>query len=143
MASSPRIATKYPGIYYRESKRIGGKGLEKVFYIVFKKDGKVFEEKVGRQFADDMSPAKASSMRSERIEGKRSSRKEIREAEIAAKNAEKAKVTIGYIWSQYQILRATKKTLITDKYNFNNHLLQFSGLRPEDLSTLEIGRAHV
>lgn len=138
MASSPRTATKYPGVYYRESKRIGGKGLEKVFYIVFKKDGKVIEEKVGRQFADDMSPAKASVIRSERIEGKRCSRKEMREAELAAQKAEKAKVTIGRIWEQYQLLRSSKKSLITDKYNFNNHLLSFSDTRPEDLSTLDI-----
>lgn len=138
MSSSPRIATKYPGVYYRESKRIGSKGLEKVFYIVFKKDGKVIEEKVGRQFADDMSPAKASAIRSERIEGKRSSRREVREAELAARRAEKAKVTIGHIWEQYQILRSAKKSLITDKYNFSNHLTRFSDARPEDISTLDI-----
>lgn len=138
MSSNPRIATKYPGVYYRESKRIGGKGLEKVFYIVFKKDGKVIEEKVGRQFADDMSPAKASAMRSERIEGKRSSRRELREAELAARRAEKAKVTVGHIWEQYQILRSAKKSLITDKYNFSNHLTGFNDVRPEDISTLDI-----
>ena len=31
-----QIKTKYPGVYYREAKRLGGKGFEKVFYIVFK-----------------------------------------------------------------------------------------------------------
>lgn len=138
MSSNPRIATKYPGVYYRESKRIGGKGLEKVFYIVFKKDGKVIEEKVGRQFADDMSPAKASAIRSERIEGKRSSRKEIREAKIAAIEAEKAKITIGSIWNQYQIVRVTKKSLITDKYNFGNHLTPYTDILPESLTTADI-----
>lgn len=138
MSSNPRIATKYPGVYYRESKRIGGKGLEKVFYIVFKKDGKVIEEKVGRQFADDMSPAKASAIRSERIEGKRSSRKEIREAKIAAIEAEKAKITIGSIWNQYQIVRVTKKSLITDKYNFGNHLTPYTDILPESLTTADM-----
>lgn len=138
MSSNPRIATKYPGVYYRESKRIGGKGLEKVFYIVFKKDGKVIEEKIGRQFADDMSPAKASAIRSERIEGKRSSRKEIREAKIAAIEAEKAKITIGSIWNQYQIVRVTKKSLITDKYNFGNHLTPYTDILPESLTTADI-----
>ena len=76
---SKRIKTTYPGVFYREAQRIGGKGTEKVFYIVFKKDGKVFEEKAGRQFQNDMTPARAAGIRAERIEGKRLSRKEIRE----------------------------------------------------------------
>ena len=78
-----RHKTTYPGVFYREAERIGGKGLEKVFYIVFKKAGKVMEEKAGRQFKDDMTPAKAARIRAERIEGKRQSRKEIRERQAA------------------------------------------------------------
>jgi hypothetical protein len=42
-----RHPTKYPGVFYREAERIGGPGTEKVFYIVFKRDGKVIEEKCG------------------------------------------------------------------------------------------------
>jgi hypothetical protein len=43
-----RIKTKYPGVYYRETKRTGNNNSpEKVYYIVFKKPGKVHEEKVG------------------------------------------------------------------------------------------------
>ena len=40
-----RIKTNYPGVVYREVDRLGGNGLERVYYIIFKKDGKVFEEK--------------------------------------------------------------------------------------------------
>jgi hypothetical protein len=40
-----RIKTEYPGVFYREAIRIGGKGMERVYYIVFKKDGKFGEEK--------------------------------------------------------------------------------------------------
>ena len=54
-----RPKTTYPGVLYREAERIGGNGLERVYYIVFKPGGKVFEEKVGRQFSDNMTPAKA------------------------------------------------------------------------------------
>ena len=39
-----RHKTTYPGVFYREAKRIGGNGLERVYYIVFKQGGKVFEE---------------------------------------------------------------------------------------------------
>lgn len=140
MSGSKREGTKYPGVFYREVKRLTGKGTEKVFYIIFKKNGKVIEEKVGRQYADDMSPAKAANIRAERIEGKRASRKEIREAAEAAKKAEKNKVTIGKIWEQYQIIRASKKSLITDKYNFKNHLLEFADKAPNEIFTIDIQR---
>ena len=72
---SKRIKTNYPGVFYREARRIGGRGKERVYYIVFKKNGKVHEEKVGRQYADAMTPAQAARMRSGRIEGKRLSPK--------------------------------------------------------------------
>ena len=75
MAQAKRCKTRYSGVFYRETERIGMKGTEKVFYIVFKKEGKVFEEKVGRQFADNMTEAKAAGIRAERIEGKRASRR--------------------------------------------------------------------
>ena len=87
-----------------------------------------------------MSPAKAANIRAERIEGKRASRKEIREAAEAAKKAEKNKVTIGKIWEQYQIIRASKKSLITDKYNFKNHLLEFADKAPNEIFTIDIQR---
>jgi hypothetical protein len=70
-----RHKTEYKGVYFREAERIGGKGTEKVFYIVFKKNGKVFEEKVGRQYADNVTAAKAGRVRAERIEGRCKSRK--------------------------------------------------------------------
>ena len=53
-----RHKTNYPGVFYRQVDRIGGSGLERVYYIIFKKDGKVFEEKVGRQFSNGMTPAR-------------------------------------------------------------------------------------
>ncbi|MDD4357888.1 MAG: hypothetical protein PHN98_11640, partial [Smithellaceae bacterium] len=95
MADYPRHKTEYKGVFYRVGERIGGSGEEKIFYIVFKKNGKVCEEKVGRQYADDMTPAKASRMRAGRIEGRRKSRKEVREEVKAAKQAEADKMTIA------------------------------------------------
>src|SRR5665648_359149 len=90
-----RCKTDYPGVFYRDAKRIGGKGTERVYYILFKKDGVLHEEKVGRQYADDVTPARANSIRAERIEGKRRSRKEIREA------AAVVKWTVDRLWKEY------------------------------------------
>ena len=61
-----RHKTSYPGVYYRKARRLGGPGNERVYYIVFKKGGKVFEKKVGRQFEDGMTPARAAKIRGER-----------------------------------------------------------------------------
>lgn len=139
-AMSSRIPTKYPGVYYREAARRTGKGVERVYYILFKKEGKLHEEKVGRQYADDMTPAKAAMMRAERIEGKRMSRKELREAGEEARKIEQQKITIGKIWNEYQQLNSSKKSLITDKYNFNNHLTGFIDKKPDDIITIDIQR---
>jgi len=94
-----RAKTKYPGVFYRETKRLGGRGVEKVYYVVFKKDGKVIEEKAGRQYADDMTPARAAGIRADRIEGKRLSRKEIQEQE---KEAKKKKWTVDRLYKEYK-----------------------------------------
>ncbi len=48
-----RFKTKYPGVFYRETDRIGGKGKERVYYVVFKKD---LKKSVGRKKPKDLSP---------------------------------------------------------------------------------------
>ena len=63
MPKQDRIKTKYPGVYYI------AKGKEIVFYIVYYLNGKKIEEKAGRQFADDMTAAKAAGIRAERSKG--------------------------------------------------------------------------
>jgi integrase len=119
---SKRIKTNYPGVYYREAKRIGGKGIEKVYYVVFKKNGKAKEEKVGRQFADDITPARAFLYRAERIEGKRPSRREIRELEERQKAAEASKYTIDLLWTEYKKNRNPGKSLSTDSSRYGKYI---------------------
>ena len=138
---SRRNKTKYPGVFYREAKRIGGKGTEKVFYVVFKKNGKVFEEKVGRQFADDMTPSRAVHIRAERIEGKRMSRKEIREQKEALKKAEANKWTIDRLWQEYKKNKPNLKGMRTYKSAYNLHILPyFAKKEPKDILPLDIQR---
>ena len=119
---SKRVKTAYPGVYYREAKRIGGRGIERVYYIVFKKAGKTHEEKAGRQFADDMTPARAAGIRAERIEGKRMSPKEMREKKKAKKKAEAQKWTIDRLWAEYKSLKPDSKGLRTDHYRYLSYI---------------------
>lgn len=140
MAQAKRCKTRYPGVFFRETERVGMKGTEKVFYIVFKKEGKVIEEKVGRQFVDNMTEAKAAGIRAERIEGKRASRKEIREAQEAIRQAELQKPTIQRLWEVYRTEHSEKRSLRADMSNFKNHLKAFAKKAPDELCTADLTR---
>jgi integrase len=139
-----RVKTEYPGVFYREAIRIGGKGTERVFYIVFKKAGKVCEEKVGRQYADDMTPAKAARVRADRIEGRRESRKEKREAEKAAKLEKAGKWTLSSLWEEYQTHKTDSKAIKTDCGRFEKHIKPSLGDKePHEIIRLDIDRMRV
>jgi integrase len=139
-----RYKTNYPGVFYREVARKGGSGTEKVFYIVFKKDGKLFEEKVGRQYADDMTTARAARVRAERIEGKRQSRKEVREQEAEQREAEQSRWTIDRVWDEYRTQRKDSKSLPIEEMRYNKHLRDaFGEKEPKDIIPLDIDRARI
>jgi len=141
---SKRIKTAYPGVFFREARRIGGKGTEKVFYIVFKKGGKHFEEKAGRQFADDMTAAKTAGLRAQRIEGKRKSRKEIREQEQTEKDAHKNRWTINRLWETYSATRSPGKSLGTDAGRYHKYLEKpFGDIEPKAIAPLDMDRFRI
>lgn len=139
-----RIKTKYPGVYYRNAERIGGSGTERVYYIVFKQNGKVHEEKIGRQFADDMTPARAALIRGERIEGKRLSRKELREQEEARKAAEQEKWTIDKLFNSYIESRPVNKSRSTDTSRYKKYIEPtFGRMEPSELAPLDVDRLRI
>jgi integrase len=139
-----RHKTEYKGVYFREAERIGGKGTEKVFYIVFKKNGKVFEEKVGRQYADNVTAAKAGRVRAERIEGRCKSRKEVREQVKAAKLAEAGKWTLDKLWQEYEANKADSKAINTDKGRFEKYLSpSFGNKEPHEIIRLDADRLRI
>jgi integrase len=141
---SKRKKTNYPGVFYRETSRIGGKGVEKVYYIVFKKDGKVIEEKAGRQYVDDLTPSKVARIRSERIEGKRLSPKEIRLQKEAQKKADAERWTIGRLWDAYKAGKPNLKGLVTDENRYQNHIAPLFGKKePRDILPLDVDRLRI
>ena len=134
-----RFRTDYPGIFYRTAKRIGGKGTEKVYYAKYKVDGKTVETKIGRQFADDMTPAKASRIRGELIEGKRETRKQKREREAA----ESDKWTISKLWESYKSANPIKG-IVTDQNRYDNFLkVPFGKKEPKDIIPLDVDRLRI
>ena len=131
--ASRRYKTKYPGVFYREVSRVGGSGMERVYYAVYKIDGKVVETKIGRQYGDDMTPARAANIRGELIEGKRLTRQQARD-EAKAK-ALKTVWSIFTLWEEYKRRNHNLKGLITDQNRFDNHLAPLHQFEPKAIST--------
>ncbi|MBC2735883.1 MAG: site-specific integrase [Desulfobacteraceae bacterium] len=131
----------YAGVYYRMADRIGGKGQEKVYYVVYKKDGKVVEAKAGRQYADDMTPARASKFRNNLIEGRDQTRQEKRIAEKAAKEAENTQWTINALWDHYCASHADNKSLTNEKAKYELYVRSGLGKKePHELVPLDVDR---
>ena len=101
MPSQKRIKTRYPGVYYIEGNSATGKP-ERIYYIRYRRNGRQIDEKTGRQFQDDMTPARAARIRGERIEGQPSNA----DRRDAAK-AKKRVWTIDRLWDE----RVKQKTL--------------------------------
>ena len=141
---SKRHPTKYPGVFYRIGKRIGGPGQERVYYVIFKKANKGHEEKVGRQFVDDLTPARAARIRGERIEGKRLSRKESRQREQAQKAEAAARWTIDRLWEEYAAGKPASKGLRVDTNRYEHHLKAAFGEKElKDLLPLDVDRVRI
>lgn len=139
-----RFKTRYPGVFYRITKRIGNNGTEKVYYIVFKKNGKLYEEKVGRQYADHMTPTFASHIRSERIEGKRKSRKEIRKLQELKHLQELNRWTIDRLWQEYKTTHPDIKGLAQDENRFKMYIHpNFGNKEPKELFPFEVDKFRV
>ena len=135
-----RHKTKYPGVFYYEVPRQGGSGTERSYYIVFSKGGKVYEEPAGRQYRDKMTQAKAARIRGERIEGKRKSPKEIREARERKKKA----WTFEKLFEEYKAQRPDLKSFGPDENRIRKYLLPaFGHKRPEDIHPLDVDRLRV
>lgn len=143
MPKIKRNKTKYPGTFYISGKSASGKE-EKIYYIRYRKSGKMIEEKAGRQFQDDMTPARAANIRAKRIEGDQLSNLERRE-ERKKKEVEKAnKWTINRLWNEYKAGKPNLKGIVTDENRFKNYIEPpFGDKEPKDIAPLDIDRIRV
>ena len=130
------------GVYYRPAKRIGGPGTERVYYVMFKDaDGKKIEVKAGRQYRDDMTPAKAERKRAKLIEGLETSPQEKRATEKAAERGETERWTINRLWDQYVDINAGQKGLKNEQIKFDKAIRPDIGKKePKELLPLDIDR---
>lgn len=143
MASKKRHKTKYPGVVYLEGVSATGKP-EKIYYIRYRKQGKGIEEKAGRQYQDDMTPAKASGLRAQRRLGNELTNKEQRMEESAKKQTEAGKYTIEKLWKEYKLNRTPGKSLKIDQGRYENYIKPFFGKKePKELIKLDVDRVRI
>ena len=142
MPKQERIKTKYPGVTFIDSQ--GASGTERIYYIRYRRQGKVIEEKAGRQYADDMTEAKANAIRSDRIRGKDLSNEQRREAKKTAKLSEAGKWTLSRLWDEYETHKADSKAIQTDKGRFEKHVKPSLGEKePHEIIRLDVDRLRV
>ena len=140
MPAIKRYKTKYPGVHYVIGSAIGTGKKERIYQIRYRKNGKLIEEKAGRQFQDDMKPARAAQIRTNRIQGELSN-KEKREVEKAQKEAEDNKWTIARLWAAYKKNKPNLKGIVTDDNRFDNYIKpNFGDKEPKDIIPLDVDR---
>lgn len=131
------------GVFYRTAKRVGGPGTEKVYYVTYKADGKKIEAKAGRQYKDNMTPAKAAQYRSRLIDGREITPQEKRRALEAAKKAESDRYTISKLWDTYKKAKPNLKGWKTGVYDsiYNKYVKpNFGVMEPKDILPLDVKR---
>lgn len=140
MPKQKRFRTDYPGVFFIVGD--GARGPEKIYYVVYRRDGKVIEEKAGWQFKNDMTPARAAGIRAQRTDGREPSNKEIRVAKKKAKDEAADKWTLDRLWAHYcDAKKELVKGLSTDKYRYDKFLKDPLGNKePRSIIDLDIKR---
>ena len=145
MAIRERFKTDYPGVFYIIGQSQVNNKEEKIYYIRFRKDGKETEEKAGRQFKDNMTPAKANTLRSEKMKGVKLTNQGKRDEAEAQKEAELNKWTVTRLWEKYKDGQTEQnKALSVDDSRFCKYLKDTLGDKePKDLLPLDVDRIRV
>lgn len=133
MAASKRYPTGKPGVFFRLAKRVGGNGEERIYYVVYKNNGKLVEVKAGRQYVDGMTPSRAALLRSDLIEKRMKPRQEVRKEAATLP-------TIKNLYTAYAGHRSfSSKAVAFNKY-LMSYLDAFLDLTPDQISTAALDK---
>ena len=137
----PRHKTDYPGVWFIEGRALPEKKtqqvtqIEKIYYIAYRREGKLIEEKAGRQFEDRMTPAKASQLRARKKSGDVDSNSEKRAKRRLAKIAKDNCWTFRKLFDEYLVSRPDLKGRANDERRFKSYLEKdFGKILPEEVT---------
>ncbi len=138
MAKQQRYPTRYAGVYYVIGQHItDNEKTEHIFYIRYKRDGKLIEEKAGRQYQDGMTAAKANAIRALRLTGRERSNEERRQA----KAQDTSRPTLDRLFAAYADEKAQNSSFKDDKSRYANYLQKpFGKLLPAEIFTRDIDK---
>lgn len=141
MPKQVRHKTQYPGVYFIVGKAVATGKPERIYYILYRNhQGKLLEERAGRQFQHDMTAARASAIRGQRIKGNPSN-KEQREVKRAEKESHANRWTIDRLWHKYVEQRYGGKADPTDRTNYEKHIAPLFGEKdPGGIVPLDVDR---
>ncbi len=139
MPSLKRQKTNYPGVYYVQGKAVGTGKPEKIYYIIYRKNGKQVEEKAGRQYQNDMTPARASALRTDRLRGQLPTNQVKRAATLAAEEEQENRWSICQLWEEYKRSNPALKGLVADESRFKNYIRpQIGEKEPGEITSFDI-----
>lgn len=141
MPKLKRHATDYPGVFFIKGVVSGSTKPVPIYYIRYRKDNKLIEEKVGSKTLDDMTPARANNIRSDRIQGKSPTNKEHRKALKAQKEQQANRWTISKLWQEYKDTNPTIKGIKFDDNRYKKYIKDTLGDKElKDIAPLDIDR---
>lgn len=130
-----RNYTRHNGVYFVELAN-----GDQTFFIRYKKDRKLIEEKAGRR-SQGWTAAKANRLRTERLAGKTGSNADQRSREIAEKELKNNRWTFRKIFDEYLASRPDLKGRTNDIRRFNSYLEKdFAQKTPEEVTHFDIER---
>ncbi len=143
MPRQNRFQTKYAGVFSIMGTSSNGKP-EKIYYIRYRKNEKMVEEKAGKQFQDDMTPAKAAGIRADKIEGAKKTNAEAREEKKALSEKENNKPTIGRLWEEYSNQRTPNMNYHKDRTRYEKYLApHFDNKEVKEIFPLDVDRVRL
>lgn len=138
-----RIKTQYPGVYYVESTVAYSTKPDKIYYIMYRKEGKLIEKSVGRQSQNNMSPSRAHAIRSKTIQSAKAI-KEIPQEIITKRGEEQERWTVNRLWGAYESQREKTQSLNVDISRYKLYLKDPLGNKElKDIVPLDIDRLRV
>jgi len=117
---------------------------ERIYYIYYRKNGNQIEEKAGRQYQDNMTPAKAALIRAKRIEKDQLSNKENRELEEKRKRENDNLMALNCLFELFLKHKSHLKSLKDDRIRYNRHLRDTLGFKLiEEITPFDIEKIRI
>ena len=130
MPKQTRRKTRHTGVFI-----VDLSSGDQTFYIRYKREGKLIEERAGRK-KQGMTSAKANKIRAERISGKTESNVEKRKRN----QTQVRRLDLDDLWEEYlKIKKDHVKAVSTDLSRYKNHISEIFGKKfPDEIYPLDI-----